>query len=428
MADAFGPRGVGGRPGWGRAALPPFEVLVERFAALCDRAAEHDLLVALEFMPWTGIPNVATAAALGASVRAAERRPERGRVALLPQRSRCRRPRRSRRSSAHDPTRRRRRRRSGGAVRGHDAAPPVSGRGRPRPCGVDPDARRRGYVRADLRGAHGSRAPSAVGGRRRGTRGTTRPAWSSTQRVRGERCRVGCAASTLSAWSSTQRGSNPGTFQWVNRDCPSGERGIPQRRRGGPRSVRDSRVRRGSPRTSAKARAPRRRRPWPTPGTYRRTYSPSGSNRCACTVGIEDAVWVVVGPGPRGPLPVEVVVGDLAVGQPVEEVLGAAPPVDVQILREERGHDHASAIVHEALGPQLPHRRVDHGIPGATVGPGAKRARRPGSSRRRGCGSRTRRPRVGPRAPARRSLASTTDGCTERTRDGRAASVRSRPS
>jgi sugar phosphate isomerase/epimerase len=31
---------------------------------LCDRAAEHGLLVAIEFMPWTGIPDAATAGAI----------------------------------------------------------------------------------------------------------------------------------------------------------------------------------------------------------------------------------------------------------------------------------------------------------------------------------------------------------------------------
>jgi sugar phosphate isomerase/epimerase len=31
----------------------PFEVVVERFAALCDRAAAHGLRVGLEFLPWT---------------------------------------------------------------------------------------------------------------------------------------------------------------------------------------------------------------------------------------------------------------------------------------------------------------------------------------------------------------------------------------
>jgi sugar phosphate isomerase/epimerase len=39
----------------------PREHMVERFAALCERAAGHGLTVSLEFMPWTGIPDAASA-------------------------------------------------------------------------------------------------------------------------------------------------------------------------------------------------------------------------------------------------------------------------------------------------------------------------------------------------------------------------------
>lgn len=39
----------------------PFERTVEKFAGVCDRAAEHDLLVALEFLPWTEVPDADTA-------------------------------------------------------------------------------------------------------------------------------------------------------------------------------------------------------------------------------------------------------------------------------------------------------------------------------------------------------------------------------
>jgi sugar phosphate isomerase/epimerase len=61
MADAFGSRVVNvgdiGMP----EDMPPLDDVTERFADLCDRAAEHGLLVALEFLPWSGIPDVATA-------------------------------------------------------------------------------------------------------------------------------------------------------------------------------------------------------------------------------------------------------------------------------------------------------------------------------------------------------------------------------
>jgi sugar phosphate isomerase/epimerase len=37
------------------------DLAAERFAGVCDRAAEHGLQAAIEFLPWTGIPDVATA-------------------------------------------------------------------------------------------------------------------------------------------------------------------------------------------------------------------------------------------------------------------------------------------------------------------------------------------------------------------------------
>ncbi|MDQ7907470.1 sugar phosphate isomerase/epimerase family protein [Phytohabitans sp. ZYX-F-186] len=43
---------------------PPGERAVRAFAALCDRAAPHGLSIALEFVPYTNIPDVATAATI----------------------------------------------------------------------------------------------------------------------------------------------------------------------------------------------------------------------------------------------------------------------------------------------------------------------------------------------------------------------------
>jgi len=63
-ADAFGPRVVSVGELVGPEQLPPFDLVVERFGGLCDRAAAHGLLVALEFTPWSGIPDIATAAAI----------------------------------------------------------------------------------------------------------------------------------------------------------------------------------------------------------------------------------------------------------------------------------------------------------------------------------------------------------------------------
>jgi sugar phosphate isomerase/epimerase len=61
LADATGARqlNVGSIEPLG--SLPPIEAVGARFTALCERAAAHGLQVALEFMPWTGIPGVALA-------------------------------------------------------------------------------------------------------------------------------------------------------------------------------------------------------------------------------------------------------------------------------------------------------------------------------------------------------------------------------
>jgi len=61
IADAFGARhmNVGDINPAGEQA--PLALVAERFAALCDRAAAHGLLVAIEFLPWTDIPDARTA-------------------------------------------------------------------------------------------------------------------------------------------------------------------------------------------------------------------------------------------------------------------------------------------------------------------------------------------------------------------------------
>lgn len=58
VADALGARHLA------VAALEledPLEVVAERFAAVCDRAALHGLLVALEFLPWTAVADAGAA-------------------------------------------------------------------------------------------------------------------------------------------------------------------------------------------------------------------------------------------------------------------------------------------------------------------------------------------------------------------------------
>jgi len=61
IADVFGPRHINVGELGPLAEMEPLEAAAERFAALCDRAAVHGLLVAIEFLPWTGIPDPKTA-------------------------------------------------------------------------------------------------------------------------------------------------------------------------------------------------------------------------------------------------------------------------------------------------------------------------------------------------------------------------------
>src|SRR5689334_17347078 len=41
--------------------LASFDLAVEGFAALCEQAGAHGVAVTLEFLPWTGIPDLAAA-------------------------------------------------------------------------------------------------------------------------------------------------------------------------------------------------------------------------------------------------------------------------------------------------------------------------------------------------------------------------------
>jgi sugar phosphate isomerase/epimerase len=61
LADLVGARHINcGDVGLAGSMLP-LDGVVERFAGVCDRAAEHGLLVALEFLPWSGIPDAGAA-------------------------------------------------------------------------------------------------------------------------------------------------------------------------------------------------------------------------------------------------------------------------------------------------------------------------------------------------------------------------------
>ncbi|MGF1617828.1 MAG: sugar phosphate isomerase/epimerase family protein [Acidimicrobiia bacterium] len=70
MAEVFRPHhlscGDVNRP----SALPPLPIVADRFGEICDRVAQLDVSVVLEFLPWTGIPDLSTAHEI---VRMAER-------------------------------------------------------------------------------------------------------------------------------------------------------------------------------------------------------------------------------------------------------------------------------------------------------------------------------------------------------------------
>jgi len=61
VADALGARHLNVGDIDPAGDLPALDTVAERFAALCDRAAAHGLGVAIEFLPWTDIPDVRAA-------------------------------------------------------------------------------------------------------------------------------------------------------------------------------------------------------------------------------------------------------------------------------------------------------------------------------------------------------------------------------
>lgn len=61
VADALGVRQLNVGCGEFPHEVAPVDRLAERFTALCERAAAHDLTVAIEFLPWSGVPDVTTA-------------------------------------------------------------------------------------------------------------------------------------------------------------------------------------------------------------------------------------------------------------------------------------------------------------------------------------------------------------------------------
>jgi sugar phosphate isomerase/epimerase len=59
LADALGARALNLAQGFGTTIER--DAAAEAFAGVCDRAARHGLIVTLEYLPWSGIPDAATA-------------------------------------------------------------------------------------------------------------------------------------------------------------------------------------------------------------------------------------------------------------------------------------------------------------------------------------------------------------------------------
>src|SRR5262245_5595299 len=81
-------------------------------------------------------------------------------------------------------------------------------------------------------------------------------------------------------------------------------------------------------------------------------------------------VWLRVASASRRPLPVEVVLRPIAVGEVLHVVRFAATVVDEQVLGKEAGRDHSRPVVHEALAEQLARCSVYDRITRASERPG----------------------------------------------------------
>lgn len=62
IAEAVGARSLNVAQGFGRSA--DVDRAAEALAGVCDRAREHGLLITLEYLPWSGIPDAKTALAI----------------------------------------------------------------------------------------------------------------------------------------------------------------------------------------------------------------------------------------------------------------------------------------------------------------------------------------------------------------------------
>ena len=75
------------------------------------------------------------------------------------------------------------------------------------------------------------------------------------------------------------------------------------------------------------------------------------------------------------PLPAAVVGREIEIIELFGEVSLAMPPVDAEILGQERGDDHAQPVVHPAAVLELAHRRINQRIAGPALAPGGQSLR-----------------------------------------------------
>ena len=80
------------------------------------------------------------------------------------------------------------------------------------------------------------------------------------------------------------------------------------------------------------------------------------------------------GAGSGDPLPVAGVLSDISVDEMVTEETLTLPPVDEEVLHQEAGAGHASAVVHPAGLRQLAHPGVDDRVTGLAGAPSVEAA------------------------------------------------------
>ena len=91
------------------------------------------------------------------------------------------------------------------------------------------------------------------------------------------------------------------------------------------------------------------------------------------TGGVEDPeVGLGISARARGPLPAPIVGGKIPVKKLLHEVTLAPLPGDQKVLGEERGDDHAQAVVHPAGLVELPHGRIHDRKAGLPLAPRGK--------------------------------------------------------